>query len=143
MTHRMIDFYICLLQMNEWILLLGIQSSFITLKRKIHHFNSFWCNFSISVNGLYSFKANLTLFSTLSGHLLFFLYVCISKGNFQAKFDILTYISLNMLKENCKSCYQSVLCNAVWILKHCVENESSFCISFDKCYTILAKFKIS
>ena len=71
----------------------------IILNCKIHHFNSFWSSFSIFVNGLYSFKANLTLFSTLSGHLLFSFYVCILKRNFQEKNDNLTYFSLKMLKK--------------------------------------------
>ena len=59
--------------------------------------------FSIFMNGLYSFKANLTLFSTLSGHLLFCLYICILKECFKHKFGIMAYFHLNMLKENSKS----------------------------------------
>ena len=39
--------------------------------------------FTIFMNGLYSFKANSTLLSTLSGHLLFFLHICISKQCFK------------------------------------------------------------
>ena len=55
------------------------------------------------MNGLYSFKANLTPFSTPLGHLLFVSSYLYFKGMFQAKFDIMTYFHLNMLKENSKS----------------------------------------
>ena len=79
------------------------------------------------MTGIYSFKAKLTLLSTLSG-LFAYLYF---KEMFQANFNIMTYFEYFERKQ--QICCQSVIFNAVWM--HCVKYESALCLNLDKWYT--------
>ena len=106
--------------MNDWILLLGKRSSFIISKSEIQHFYPFWSVFSILINGLYSFKADLTPFSTLSRHLRFYLsYICILKECFKQNW-MYGLLLLEYVDGKLQICYQCVFCNTVWVLMHSV-----------------------
>ena len=106
-THKMINFYF-LVTGEWWILLLCKISGFIISKSEIHHFNSFWSSFTIFMNGLYPFKANLTCFNSFRSFALFSSYLYF-KGMCQAQFVIITYFhkTTNLLPECVLQCCMS------------------------------------
>ena len=68
-------------------------------------------------NGLYSFKTNFTLLSNSFRLFTPFSSYSYLNGIFQPKFDIINTYYLFSLEK-------SVICNAVWVLLHCVKNKS-------------------
>ena len=123
-------------------------SSSVISESEIHHFKSFCSSFTICINWFYSFKANLTLLKTLSGHLFFPFHNCIFKECFK-KIWYYDLFSLAYVESKQQICCQGEFFNALIVLKMnqdyasilidftaCNANETSrvdFCVNFFVC----------
>ena len=129
MTRRMIKISTFLVtgeRLNARSYCVGKSSLFIIPKSENHHFKSLWSGFTILWMVFTHLRRILFQFFQV---IYSFFFKFVFSRNVSSKIWYHHLFLLEYAEGKQQICCQSVFCNTIWVLMHCVENESGLSIS--------------